>query len=114
MRIVSRLCISADGDGKEAALMGRTTFEPALSAGRWPWPNLDVFVLASRRPPGTPEHVVTDENPVRLLERIRESNRGGDVHLVCGPRTVDLDTSLTLVSTRAIPGGAVEIRYSCA
>ena len=31
----------------DAALMGRTTFEPALSADRWPWPNLDVFVLGS-------------------------------------------------------------------
>ena len=29
----------------EAVLMGRTTFEPALGADRWPWPNLDVFVL---------------------------------------------------------------------
>src|SRR2546430_17621707 len=46
-------------DGCEAALMGRVTFEPALTNERWPWPNLDVFVLASRRPPGTPERVVT-------------------------------------------------------
>ena len=118
MRIVSRLSISADGyvttpDGwpaqladpafspgeshgireflqdKTAALMGRTTFEPALNAGRWPWPNLDVFVLTSRRPPGTPDHVVTDSDPARLLEAIRERNRGGDVHLVGGPRTIE-------------------------
>src|SRR3954453_22315821 len=33
----------------DAVLMGRTTFEPALGADRWPWPDLDVFVLASRR-----------------------------------------------------------------
>ena len=26
----------------DAALMGRTTFEPALGADRWPWPKLDV------------------------------------------------------------------------
>jgi dihydrofolate reductase len=118
MRIVSRLCIGADGyvttpdgwpaqladptfhpgeshgiraflEGKEAALMGRTTFEPALNAGRWPWPNLDVFVLASRRPPGTPDHVVTDDDPVRLLDRVRESNRGADVHLIGGPTTIE-------------------------
>jgi dihydrofolate reductase len=118
MRIVSRLCISADGyvttpDGwpaqladpafargeshgfpeflqnKEAALMGRTTFEPALSAGRWPWPNLDVFVLASRRPAGTPDHVVTDDDPARLLDRIWDTNRGGDIHLIGGPRTIE-------------------------
>jgi dihydrofolate reductase len=118
MQIVSRLSISADGyvttpdgwpaqladpafepgqshgireflEGKKAALMGRTTFEPALNAGRWPWPNLDVFVLASHRPEGTPDHVVTDEDPARLLDRIREANRGGDVHLIGGPRTIE-------------------------
>jgi dihydrofolate reductase len=73
----------------EAVLMGRTTFEPALTADRWPWPNLDVFVLASHRPEGTPEHVVTDSDPERLLERLQESNQGRDVHLVGGPRTIE-------------------------
>jgi dihydrofolate reductase len=73
----------------EAALMGRVTFEPALSNDRWPWPTLDVFVLASERPAGTPDHVVTDSDPKRLLERIREANRGGDVHLIGGPRTIE-------------------------
>src|SRR5512133_1210263 len=41
----------------DAVLMGRTTFEPALGADRWPWPDLDVFVLGSHRPEGTPSHV---------------------------------------------------------
>src|SRR6476646_9084583 len=68
--------------GCEAALMGRVTFEPALNNERWPWPDLDVFVLASGRPPGTPDHVVVDSDPERLLERMREANRGGDVHLI--------------------------------
>jgi dihydrofolate reductase len=76
-------------EGCEAALMGRTTFEPALTNERWPWPSLDVFVLASRRPAGTPEHVVTDGDPARLLETLRAANRGGDVHLVGGPRTIE-------------------------
>ncbi len=75
--------------GCEQALMGRTTFEPALAADRWPWPTLDVFVLASQRPPGTPDHVVTDSDPARLLAQLRERNRGGDVHLVGGPRTIE-------------------------
>ncbi len=173
MQIITRLAMSADGYvttpdgwpaqvadpifdpgtshgipeflvGKEAALMGRTTFEPALSAGRWPWPNLDVFVLASRRPEGTPDHVVTDSDPARLLERIRERNRGGDVHLIGGPTTIEtyrglgaldrlelvvlpyllgdglrltpalsVDTALTWERERALPGGSVEIVYSC-
>jgi hypothetical protein len=68
MQIISRLSMSADGyvttpdgwpaqladpafvpgeshgirgflHGKEAALMGRTTFEPALASDRWPWPD---------------------------------------------------------------------------
>ena len=69
--------------------MGRTTFEPALGADRWPWPNLDVFVLGSHRPSGTPDHVVSDSDPARLLERLRDANEGGDVHLVGGPRTIE-------------------------
>jgi dihydrofolate reductase len=73
----------------EAVLMGRTTFEPALGADRWPWPDLSVFVLGSRRPPGTPDHVVVESDPARLLERVREANQGQDVHLVGGPTTIE-------------------------
>ena len=73
----------------EQALMGRVTFEPALQSERWPWPGLDVFVLGSHRPEGTPDHVVTDSDPERLLERLRSANRGGDVHVVGGPRTFE-------------------------
>src|SRR5207302_6454751 len=76
-------------EGCEAALMGRTTFEPALTTDRWPWPALNVFVLGSRRPSGTPDHVVTDSDPARLLEKLRATNQGGDVHLVGGPRTIE-------------------------
>ena len=75
--------------GLEAALMGRTTFEPALGNDYWPWPGLQVFVLASHRPAGTPDDVVTESDPQRLLARIREANQGGDVHLVGGPRTIE-------------------------
>jgi dihydrofolate reductase len=76
-------------EGCEAALMGRTTFEPALTNERWPWPTLNVFLLASQRPPGTPDHVVSDGDPARLLEKLRAANQGGDVHLVGGPRTIE-------------------------
>lgn len=75
-------------DGCEAALMGRETFAPALRGDHWPWPDLDVFVLTSHRPAGTPDHVVTDGDPERLLAAVRAANRGGDVHLVGGPRTI--------------------------
>jgi dihydrofolate reductase len=76
-------------EGCEAALMGRTTFEPALTNDRWPWPDLNVFVLASRRPPGTPDHVVSESDPGRLLDALRAANKGGDVHLVGGPTTIE-------------------------
>jgi dihydrofolate reductase len=123
MQIRTRMCISLDGnvttpDGLpvqladpgftpgesygfpefqktcDAVLMGRTTFEPALGADRWPWPNMDAFVLASHRPEGTPGHVVVDDDPERLLEKLRDANRGGDVHLVGGPRTIETFCSL--------------------
>ncbi|KOV56212.1 dihydrofolate reductase family protein [Streptomyces sp. MMG1121] len=128
----------------EQALMGRTTFEPALDNDRWPWPALRVFVLGSHRPAGTPDHVVLDGDPKRLLDKLRAANRGGDVHLVGGPRTIQtfhalgaLDTlelvvvpllfgdgmrltpalsptiGLAFERQRALPGGAVEIVYSC-
>lgn len=73
----------------DAVLMGRTTFEPALGADRWPWPGLDVFVLGSQRPAGTPDDVVFEGDPVRLLEQVCAANNGGDVHLVGGPRTIE-------------------------
>jgi dihydrofolate reductase len=73
----------------EAALMGRTTFQPALTNDRWPWPSLDVFVLASHPPEGTPDHVVTDSDPARLLDQVRAANTGGDVHLIGGPTTIE-------------------------
>jgi dihydrofolate reductase len=81
----------------EAVLMGRTTFEPALEAGSWPWPGLEVFVLGSHRPTGTPDHVVVDGDPARLLEKVREANGGGDVHLVGGPRTIETFRALGAV-----------------
>ena len=117
MQIRTRMCVSLDGyvttpDGWpvqladpawspegysfpkfqnscDAVLMGRTTFEPALGAERWPWQELDVFVLGSHRPPGTPDQVVVESDPALLLQRVREANRGGDVHLVGGPRTIE-------------------------
>jgi dihydrofolate reductase len=98
--------------GCEAALMGRTTFEPALNNSRWPWPDLNVFVLGSKRPPGTPDHVAFDSDPVRLLEKIRAANRGRDVHLVGGQRTIEtfralgaLDTIELLVLPLLLGGG---------
>jgi dihydrofolate reductase len=73
----------------DAVLMGRTTFEPALAAPHWPWSDLDVYVLGSYRPDATPERVVFDADPVRLLDRVRAASNGGDVHLVGGPRTIE-------------------------
>jgi dihydrofolate reductase len=167
MAILTRMCISLDGyvttsDGwpvqladpnfspdaygftefqktLSGVLMGRATFEPALEAPRWPWPGLEVFVLASRRPEGTPDHVITDSDPQRLREQLPAD---GDVHLVGGPKTIEtfralgaldklglivlplligdgmrltpalsVDTALKLESERRLPGGLVETVY---
>jgi dihydrofolate reductase len=74
----------------DAVLMGRTTLMPALEvADQWPWSDVDVFVLASERPAGTPADVVIESDPDRLLELVREANDGGDVHLIGGPTTIE-------------------------
>jgi dihydrofolate reductase len=76
--------------GCDAVLMGHTTLMPALDvADQWPWSDVDVFVLASERPARTPDEVVIESDPDRLLERVREANHGGDVHLIGGPTTIE-------------------------
>jgi dihydrofolate reductase len=126
----------------EAVLMGHTTLMPALEvADQWPWSDVEVFVLSSERPEGTPEEVVIEGDPERLFERMREAT-SGDVHLIGGPTTIETyrklgaihefglivlpifagegmrltpaiqtDERLELRSQRALPGGAVEILY---
>ncbi len=116
MKILTRMCTSLDGcvttaeglpiqlafpewdagalgfyelqERCDAVLMGRTTFEPALGAPFWPWGDLAVYVLSSHRVEGSPDHVVFDADPARLLERMRDESPGGKVHLVGGPQTV--------------------------
>ena len=46
-------------------------------------------MLASERPAGTPGEVVIGSDPEGLLERLREANRGGDIHLIGGPTTIE-------------------------
>jgi dihydrofolate reductase len=82
----------------EAVLMGRTTFLPALTNDRWPWPGLDVFVLGSDVPTdGAPVPIVSDSEPARLLEKLRGANRGKDVHLVGGVKTIEAFRALGAV-----------------
>ena len=72
-----------------AALMGRTTFDPALNASSWPWAGLPVYVLTSRPlPDGLPGEVVSASSASELLERMHHDGVAGDVHLVGGPLTI--------------------------
>ena len=73
----------------DAVLMGITTLGPAIDAEPWPWSDVAVFVLGSERPPGIPDEVVVEGDPDRLLEQVRQANRGGDVHLIGGPTTIE-------------------------
>jgi dihydrofolate reductase len=74
----------------DAAVMGRSTFLPALGAPRWPWPGLQVYVLTSSPlPGGTPEDVIVGAGgPAELARQIRSRGSDKDVHLVGGPRTI--------------------------
>jgi dihydrofolate reductase len=38
-------------------------------------------------------------DPARLLEKLRAANRGGDVHLVGGPRTIETFRALGALDT---------------
>jgi dihydrofolate reductase len=72
----------------DAVVMGRTTFDPALNAPHWPWAGHNVYVLSSRpMPTDTPEPVVADSDPPRLLEQMRAAGNR-DVHLVGGVSTL--------------------------
>lgn len=75
--------------GCDAVVMGRSTFVPALGAGDWPWPGLQVYVLTTRPlPDGTPADVIAVPDPAALAEALRSRDNGGDAHLVGGPRTI--------------------------
>jgi dihydrofolate reductase len=76
-------------EGCDAAVMGRTTFLPALGAPSWPWPGLQVYVLTSSPlPAGTPAEVTASGDVTKLARELRSRPSGGDVHLVGGPRTI--------------------------
>jgi dihydrofolate reductase len=86
--------------GCAAALMGRSTFEPALGAPTWPWPGLRVFVLTSRPLPGSAHAgVVTAPTPQELLGEMQAADLDGDVHLVGGQRTVDAFRSIEAIDS---------------
>ena len=86
-------------EGCDAVLMGRTTFEPALGAPRWPWPEKRVYVLTSRPLPEVGHaDVVLSDSPEELLELMRGTGFPGDVHLVGGPQTIDAFRSLGALS----------------
>lgn len=85
----------------EAVVMGRTTFEPAAGADRWPWPGKQVYVLSSRPlPQGTPDDVIAStDGPARLVEHLRDTPVEGDVFLLGGPRTIQAFLALGAVDT---------------
>jgi dihydrofolate reductase len=86
-----------------AVVMGRTTFEPALDAPRWPWPGLDVFVLTTRPLPAwTPSHVVAAGSPADLLGLMRDAALPGDVHLVGGQQTIQAFRDLNALASLGI------------
>ena len=73
----------------DAAVMGRTTFLPALGAPAWPWAGLQVYVLTSHPlPANSPAGVIAVGGPQEMAKQLRSRGSDGDVHLVGGPRTI--------------------------
>ena len=87
-----------------AVAMGRTTFEPALTNPWWPWPGLRVYLLSGRDlPDGTPDAVVhVSGGPKALVDRLRNDDFEGDVHVVGGP---------TLIRSLWRPGAIDELGF---
>ena len=59
MQIRTRMCMGA------CDIRAGTRSRPVAVA------DLDVFILSSRRPSGTPDDVTVDSDPQRLLEKVR-------------------------------------------
>ena len=74
----------------DAVVVGRTTFEPALDAPRWPWPGKRVYVLTSRPVPSVAGTDVEScpGGAAEVVDRLRASGFSGDVHLLGGPGTI--------------------------
>jgi dihydrofolate reductase len=75
----------------EAVVMGRVPLDAGLTAGDWPWPDKQIYVLTSRPLPAAvpADVVVADETPAGLLEKLRAAKLGGDAFLLGGQRTLN-------------------------
>ena len=79
--------------GCGAVVIGRATFDQALSGWleEWPWPGLPVFVLTSSPlSADAPDSVIASMGgPAGLVEQIRAAGIESDVQLLGGPRTIE-------------------------
>jgi dihydrofolate reductase len=76
--------------GCDAVVMGRTTFEPAVTNPWWPWPNLDVLVLTSRPLPDKefPTRVTAHASPNDVVDVLRRRGYAKNVEVLGGPSTI--------------------------
>ncbi len=70
-------------------VIGRATFEQALTFGEWGWPGKDVYVLTNR-PLGsdTPRTQAWTRSPAELVAHLKAHAAPGDVWLLGGPRSL--------------------------
>ena len=101
----------------DAVLMGRTTFEPAIAAERWPWPLTVTIGLVDR---GGDVHLVGGARTIETFRALGALDKLGllvlPIFLGAGLRmtpAVSVETELTLESVQPLPGGSVEIVYYC-
>ncbi len=77
-----------------AVVMGRTSFDQGFQdwLADWPWPDKQVYVLTSRPlPANVPAGVIASTGgPAALVEQLRDAGLAQDVHLLGGPRIIQV------------------------
>jgi dihydrofolate reductase len=83
-------------DQCDPIVMGRTSFDQGFEdwlAGGWPYEGKQVYVLSSRPLPAKAAEmgvIASEGGPAGLVQQLRSAGLARDVHLLGGPRTIQV------------------------